>query len=112
MCVLQPRQLFARAANVLANKLPADYGLRIPEDGPGRLHPLAALLPAAVLCPAPGSAITFSGHPMWGPVLGCRVWAGVTWGRAGMGRTCWLSEAGQTSRGTALVLRDVWLDLF
>lgn len=87
MCVLQPRQLFARAANVLANKLPAECVLRTPEDGAGRFRLLPALLPAALLCPSPGSAVTCSSHPMWGPVLGRGVCAGIAWGHVGM-RTC------------------------
>lgn len=37
MCVLQPRQLFARAAHALANKLPAECVLRTPEDGASSL---------------------------------------------------------------------------
>lgn len=48
MCVLQPRQLFARAADGSANELPAERVLRTPEDAAGCFRLLPALLPPAV----------------------------------------------------------------
>lgn len=49
MCVLQPRQLFARAAAASANELPAECVLRTPEDAAGCLRLLPALPPPAAL---------------------------------------------------------------
>lgn len=109
MCVLQPRQLFARAANVLANKLPAECVLHTPEDGAGLLCFLPALLPAApIFCQCH--------HLLQPPHVGTS--AG-PWGLCGnhLGtcghdkEVCRGSEAGQASWGVALALRDVAGDL-
>lgn len=88
MCALQPRQLFARAADASANELPAERVLRTPERAAGRLRLLPAPLPPAALvwrpaAPSPGRA------PVWGRAV--RAALGEGHGQHG-------AEAGQRSR--------------